>query len=495
MPNPSTPIPPRSSAATAYNRPTRRTEDLREQPPAIWQYESPNFEVASTLSSLSLLAPEAPTQPQPPLSPRQTRRLPAIDEIDTVPPISPAVPRVAGPLALPAPQHLSPAAVRKSTPQSIVPAGQASVVEQQDGGSWTAGAASNSSYAQLIATSPARDWRKQLAFNPLDRLRWWLLRPGRIEFMFWLSGTLLLILVTGVLLFMLAFSFQVTGGVAGREGGPAKTAQSGGKATAQAQRHGTLSSLQVTLTPSGPFAPGNSVGVRGQGFSLNKPVSFMLDGVTPILDQHGNKAIALTDAKGTFRETLWLSVGPGWSAGHHDIVVRDIATGRSAVLQIVLMATVNGTSASPTVPATVSTPGVTPTALPAAPTPPVHVTPVNKTPVPVSPTPTPTHTPTATPTAGKTPTPTSTATPKPTAATTPPAAPGTTPAASPQANNTSFGNALNQSGEPPIGTPLSTASPLVWIMAACYSLSMILLGVAGILYKRRPRAVKSISAH
>lgn len=450
------------------------------------------------MSSLSLLAPEAPTQPQPPLSPRQTRRLPDIDEIDTVPSSSPmptAAPRVAAPLALPAPQHMQPASVQKSTTRAIIPAGQAAIVEQQDSGSWTAGAASNSSYAQLIATSPARNWRKQLGFNPLDRLRWWLLRPGRIEFMFWLSGTLLLILVTGALLFMLAFSFQGTGGVAGGEGGPAKTAQSSEKATAQAQRHGTLPSLQVELTSPGPYSPGSRVGVRGHGFSHNNQVSFMLDDVAPILDQHGNTANARTDAKGEFSETLWLSVGPGWS-GQHNIVVRDVATGRRFDLPIKLMALpVNGTSASPTVPAAPSTPGVTLTALPAAPTPTVHVTPVNKTPVPVSPTAAPTHAPTVTPTAGKTPTPTSTATPKPTAATTPPVTPGTTPAASLQAGNTGFGNALNQSGEPPIGTPLSSASPLVWIMAACYSLSMILLGVAGILYKRRPRAVKSASPH
>ncbi len=468
---------------------------MREQPPAIWQYESPNFQIASTLSSLSLLATEAPTQPQPPMSPRQTRRLPNIDEIDTVPPnspTSPTAPRVAAPLALPAPQHMLPAPVQKSTRQAVIPAGQATLVEQQDGESWTAGAASNSSYAQLIATSPARDWRKQLAFNPLDRLRWWLLRPGRIEFMFWLSGTLLLILVTGALLFMLAFSFQGTGGVAGGEGGPAKTAQSSGTTTAQAQRHGTLSSLQVAFTTRDPYYPGGNVGVRGQGFSHNNKVSFTLDGSYSIQGKDGKTAIARTDAKGSFSETLWLGVGSGWSVGHHAIVVLDMATGRSYNLSIKLVPTpINGTSASPTVPAAVSTPGVIRTALPAAPTPTVPVSPGNKTPVPVSPTPAPTHTPTATPTAGKTPTPTSTTTPQPTAATTPPATPGTTPTASSHANNTSFDNALDQSGEPPIGTPLSAASPLIWIMAACYTLSMILLGVAGILYKQRPRSVKS----
>jgi hypothetical protein len=42
---------------------------------------------------------------------------------------------------------------------------------------------------------------------PLDTLRWWLLYPGRMEFMMWISGALLLLCVTCTLLFaMLASS-------------------------------------------------------------------------------------------------------------------------------------------------------------------------------------------------------------------------------------------------------------------------------------------------
>src|SRR5438046_2194617 len=50
-------------------------------PPSVWQYESPDFEVESSLSTLSLIV-DAPTHPQPSFSPKRTDRLPYLDEID-----------------------------------------------------------------------------------------------------------------------------------------------------------------------------------------------------------------------------------------------------------------------------------------------------------------------------------------------------------------------------------------------------------------------------
>jgi hypothetical protein len=485
--NPTTPIPPRVSGYPDYNRQGRRTEDLRGQAQVIWQYESPHYDVASSLPSLSLLAPEVPTQPQAPAAPKLTRRLPAIDEVDTVPPISRRAP---APPALLAPQRALPApAAQESTPRAIIPARQAVVVERQDAGSWTAGAASNSPYAQKIAHTARRDWRKQLAFNPLDRLRWWLLRPGRIEFTLWSGGSLLLILVTCALLFVLAFSFQAL------PGSPTKIVSLTGSPVAQAAGHGTTTPLSVAFTTPGPFAPGEIVGVRGQGFSHRARVSFMLDSASPVLDKNASPAVVTTDARGAFAATLWLGVGGHWTMGHHTIVVRDASSGRSFNLPIVL-ANTNGSTAA-TTPATQATPGVTPTAPPATLTPIPQGSPVNKTPVPTptsaptltpspAPTLTPTHAPTVTPTVGTTPTPGSTAT-------VTPAPSSPTPAASPHSSNVSLSSALNQSGDPPLNTPLSSASPLIWIMAACYCLSMILLGVAGVLYKRRARPANPAS--
>ena len=42
--------------------------------------------------------------------------------------------------------------------------------------------------------------------RPGDKLRWWLLQPGRLEFLLWLLGTILLIAVTVILLLLLLSS-------------------------------------------------------------------------------------------------------------------------------------------------------------------------------------------------------------------------------------------------------------------------------------------------
>ncbi len=410
QPNPTTPIPQRPNAHALYERQPqarqeRRTEDLREHAPVIWQYESPNYEVASSLPSLSLIAPEVPTQPQPPVvAPRPTHRPQTIDEIDTQPPLVLRAPRAAPPLPA-----TPPTTAQESTPRALIAMPPYPLREPQDAASWTAGTASNSIYAQVIAGDGRGDWRKQLAFNPLDRLRWWLLRPGRIEFLLGLSGTLLLILVTCALLFALAFSFQNMAGVA---------------------------SLTAKSVPTSSKTGGHA---RGKA----TPLPF----VTPT-----TKAIPGTTTAGTTGTT--------------------------------------GTTPT-TLPRSTPTPTTTTTATS---TPIPQGSPVNKTPAPTTPTPspvpatpTPSPVPTQSPTATTSPTPTTTATPKPTATATKTVSPTVTPAGSPRASNTNLSNALNQSGEPPIDTPLSSASPLLWLMAACYSLSMILLGVAGILYKRRPQ--------
>ncbi|MGI9060845.1 MAG: hypothetical protein ACR2H5_19955 [Ktedonobacteraceae bacterium] len=134
--NPPTPIPPRASAqrpnavkvrpkySRTHTLPLQEEEDLTRiptlPPPTMWQYESPQFEAESSLSSLSLVI-ETPTQPQPisaqlelPLpvarpaiqSPKPSQHITDIDEIDTLPEqltqLSPS----------PIPEQLSPAASR-----------------------------------------------------------------------------------------------------------------------------------------------------------------------------------------------------------------------------------------------------------------------------------------------------------------------------------------------------------------------------------------------
>lgn len=547
--NPAAPVPPRASAAPAsrspagqpksYMMPTARppqqrprtTENLenRETPGnnRAWQYESPNYEAAGSLPILSLLAPEVPTQPQAPIhpispvEPRRTRRLPDIDEIDTIPPIQPlAQPRQQAPftgleqlaaqptspvervtrrlnepaypsLALVPISEASPAPVLATTPMQFSPAQDSALTAvvdhmpsalQQEDASWTAGPASDSPYARLIV-APARRNRLRLA-NPLDSLRWWLLHPGRIEFTLWLGGALLLVLVTCALLFAFAFSFQsvIPGSSLPFPGGIGNHNSSG--ASVQ-----TALSEDLTLGTTGQIAPGDQIVVRGHGFSRNGLVKFYFDGTIPMLNAHARPAQTTANAQGDFDMTLWLGVGNAWNPGKHVIFALDVTTGRRAAMPITLS---NGTSTTSTIassshtPASTSTsstssssspastPGATQTAAPTL-TPAPQGSPVNKTPVPTTPTPSPspTHTPTTTPTSSTTPTLT------PGVGTSPTATAGTS------TSNASLSNALNQSGEPPIGSPFVTVSPLVWLMVGCYALSMVLLGVAGLLFKRR----------
>jgi hypothetical protein len=164
----------------------------------VWQHESPNFQAESSLPALSLLVSETPTQPEMEAGAKTTRRLPRVDEIDTAPPQS-------SKMLVPVASQSNVAALSGPDRTSI----DSQQTKGSDPVSWTAGAASQSSYAQLIS---ARGKRKKsprgISLNPLDRVRWWLLRPGRIEFVLWLGGTILLVSVTCVLLLVSAFSFD-----------------------------------------------------------------------------------------------------------------------------------------------------------------------------------------------------------------------------------------------------------------------------------------------
>src|SRR5215470_13681714 len=164
----------------------------------IWQYESPNFQAESSLPALSLFVSEMPTQPEVEAGPRTTRRLPRIDEIDTAPP---------------QPSRMLVPVTSQSSVAALSGPGSTSIDSfhgaATDPVSWTAGAASQSAYAQLIsARGKRRQSRHAISLNPLDRVRWWLLRPGRIEFVLWLGGTILLVGVTCALLLVTAFSFE-----------------------------------------------------------------------------------------------------------------------------------------------------------------------------------------------------------------------------------------------------------------------------------------------
>jgi len=420
QPNPITPIPPRASAQPAnaalgsivipnegsfdqknspLGRENKRLKKNRSTicPPdevsalesvqknsSVWQYESPNFHAAGSVPVLSLLVSETPTQPELESRSKSTPHLPHIDEIDTVPTLKDTHFFASSRALVPITSQYNMATFSGTGDTTV----NVLASTESSPSSWTSGAASQSSYAHHISSrSKRKNVRSTISLNPLDRMRWWLLRPGRIEFMLWLGGTITLVTVTCVLLLITAFSFE-------------------------------------WLTP-------------------------------------GSAGISSTNSAGSFdgsHQQATVTVTPGLAS-----------TGTNTGTQRPI------TTSVPSTPGRSSPPGVTPI--------PTSVasggsggqpTPVGQTPVPVSPTPgkTPTAPPTVTPTASPTVTPT--------------APPTVTPTASPAVSGSSnLGSALGYTGGPSLGKQLASLNPLVWVIIACYSLSMALLGVAGVLHKRR----------
>src|SRR6266702_1312846 len=287
QPNPSTPIPSRASAQPSshikvrpkYGRSTPPLEeetDLTDTPtlpqPTMWQYETPDFEIESSLPTLSLIV-DAPTHPEVPMpiAPRTTRRLARsdeidsvqasnkivdideietglarreqptkqivdIDEIDTVPPPI-ELQKSSLPVPAPSPSLWSlresgqapPFAVTVKPPTTPVlsplsaedrlaelersrllrATNQLEKATADVPSSWTAGGASGSAYARRIAEGTKnRQYRHTASFHGLDHVRWWLLHPGRIESLLWFGGTMLLMVVTFVLLLATAVSLS-----------------------------------------------------------------------------------------------------------------------------------------------------------------------------------------------------------------------------------------------------------------------------------------------
>lgn len=439
----------------------------------------------SSLSSLSLIISETPTAP-----PRTTRRLSRetgrlehIDEIDTQPPASAALheisediselPTAPGSLSLILDESDAPHLAQllseaepsaafarideidtipqpdRPSARALAPVSSASCAGTVDAASWSANpGAADSLAARLRATrSPGRG-QPQQGFNPLDRVRWWLLRPGRIEFLLWLSGSILLFGITFLLLLAIVLNLAPPA----RGNFPTSAVTSTGALTP------TVSAgLRLELSSKAAFVSGAELRLQGQGFHPRSQVVFLLDGRWPLLDQRGQAASVQTDASGHFAVTLWLGEGANWSAGSHELLAREMDNGQQTAISITI--TASSAASTPSNPAPRNTP-----VSPAYPT----VTPATSTPVQATPTqPASTATPAASPTATVTPAGTATPTSKKT--------PG----------SSSLGNDLKNGNDGSLFARLSRLNPLVWFIGCCYLLSLLSMGLAGVLRRRR----------
>lgn len=509
--HPITPIPPRASAQPAqavkvrprYSRSIHLPEesDITRIPtlpqPIMWQYESAEYKAESSLSSLSLVASE-PKSERLEVDLSEVDTLPgkkekssssqalalyaqqSIAEIDTVPPapITGTVPPVDVRVR------------RESATRRDITARTQSKVVESDGASWTAGSSANSIYAQRIAGSGrSLLHRQRLALNPLDAVRWWLLYPGRIEFFLWLGGTVVLVSVTCLLLFVSLLSL-----------GWANPTLSGSTSVTPVTSSGVNSAptgcssnsnpppcpitttsptgLRLTLLGSNLLVAGMQLHLEGQGFSHNGLVDFWHDGSIPCAPN-----IKQANEQGEF--IVDIATDANWKAAPHVIMAHDDRSNSSISLTITLAPPAFGKSATPTP----FPPDMTPTSTPGDGTgggsggsngggPGPLPTPVAHTPVPVTPTAgvTPVATPTQAPPA-----------PSPTAGKTPTATPSPTTKATPDAPNGSKVMGMQQmsleSGLPSSLEEFSVG-PWLWILLAGYTGAMLLLGLASLLYHR-----------
>ncbi len=506
-PNPITPIPPRASAQSSnaangsnvdsQKKPNNTTSNLnkprgvvyKEPPvritktpahsaapmnPTVWEYVLSTLESSASASATQICITEEPTQPEIKVQSKETRHLTYIDEITTIPPSTKYHSEESSRSLVPLSSQFDVTTSHRSDPigmQHVPPS-------EVDAVSWTAGDAAQSTHARLISSRGKRKSHHMVvSLNPFDRLRWWLLRPGHIEFILWLGGTVLLVAVTCILLFVTAFSFEwITPGfnnqVSSNQSG--STLGQGSKSTGSAE-----SGIVLIRLDKGLILPGQTIELRGEGFSHGAHIRFLFDHTQQLFDQNGQSNSTQANAQGVFTASVVLGSNLPWHPGPHIINAQDLITMTMATLHIVLSPSPIGKGVSST-PMPSYPPNTTPTALTPIPT--VvgsQPTAVGQTPVPVTPTPKP-----VTPTPGTTPVIT------PTPATSPTVVPsvGTTPGVTTTTGTTGgsgLWNALdNAGGNMYFSKQLTHINPWVWLMIACYGLSMILLGLAGVLHKR-----------
>jgi hypothetical protein len=354
--NPTTPIPRRASALPPgaikvrprypRNQAAPVDDDITRIPTlpqtTLWQYESDDYEAESSLASLSLVVSETPR--------RSTDRLKwDIDEIDTNPVLpapSAPTPRPPDPEASQARDaiaDLDTAQIDAIPAAAENPAPRPQNVEG-DLASWTAGSGANSPYAQRIVSRERPAPRRSLLLRPLDKMRWWLLYPGRIEFLLWLVGTLLLMSATLILLLTGVLSLGLLNNADRQYEAPApvpasraatplcsgSTSHKGAKSCASAAPH-------MTVLNGGPLTVGVYMQVHGQGFSPYGLVKFSHDVNLPCYPDS-----VQADGHGEFFVFLVSGYGPGWHAGRHSIIAYDVMSRRATSLEITLAAPPSG---------------------------------------------------------------------------------------------------------------------------------------------------------
>jgi hypothetical protein len=368
---PSSPIPLRASAkpsrvVKARSRSLRSTaipegSDVTRiptspPPTTVWQHDSPNFTAESSLFALSLV--EADALPVP--------SLPTIEEFDTQPvaPTSRQVDERAGrdfyegnAQADISEFDTHPDAHRQDTyPRAISHRLQVpmdSILSDEDRDVLSEIPTHPTVESRIEAALAARHVLSELDSRPgeerryhkafllksLDHLRWWLLYPGRLEFLLWLGGTLLLLGATTLFALATVFSLGVLRAQPAAERLVQASPQSsaivsgcvpGGQKQSCGVAAPALPNLKLTRLEDHPLVQGEPVRLQGQGFSKYGRVNFFCDAPehscrpdSTLADEHGGFSVALIPGN-----------EPAWSVGQHTVIAFDVKSARFISLTI-----------------------------------------------------------------------------------------------------------------------------------------------------------------
>jgi hypothetical protein len=362
----STPIPPRASAhpeavvkvqpryPRTYQAPT--DDDITRHPttpsPVMWQYETSHYVAESSLASLSLFTPQQ--TPCPP-----SVAAPSIDALDTQPSVA-SMQHRKRPETDVSSRDLAdvdtapPAIAKLRTKQAIEIADMPTVPpgahRPHRSGQRLSSFASQPPYStehelfHSAQTLVSNESRRSLRFNPFDRLRWWLLYPGRLESLLWSGGVILLVGIT-VLLSVATVLSLTASHTSQADSTPRSALRSASEPTFCSASSATNSNmqkcviataaspdgLQISLFSTGPFMAGTTVHLQGHGFSPSGRVVITHDANQPC-----QPGIVQVDQHGDFNLVLSLRNNLGWLPGNRALMVEDTASGHRVMLAFIL---------------------------------------------------------------------------------------------------------------------------------------------------------------
>jgi hypothetical protein len=266
---------------------------------------------------------------------RNVEDLVSIDEIDTLPPGIQARLR---PQLKKADHEISPLSEVDTLPNISLQSQQEEVAQQY----------SNPQSASIQLLNGIEDIlqpRKKSIWYVSDNLRWWLLYPGRLEFLLWLIGVIVLICVTGLFVFIATVSMGLFGSGGTRSITP--SAMDMQKSTCIVTTAGTITSkngkeclsitalsssgLQVTMMNGAVVVPGTTLEIEGHGFSAHGNIHVTHDG-----DHACIPAEIQANGYGEFTMTVELIDNAEWLPGTHQIILYDVQSHHSINLPIVL---------------------------------------------------------------------------------------------------------------------------------------------------------------